>query len=170
VKPLPHALAALLVLGLAPAALGQDDTSTLDRTITGGDPAEGFQFLQLGPGEPWSVRDEIAPPKPGRERRRVSLAYFGQITDFQLADEESPARVEFLDPDPSATASAAWRPQEALAVHQVDQAIRAMNRFLASPVVQGDGSRARMVNTVLTGDLADNMQRNETEWVVKLLE
>ena len=27
-----------------------------------------------------------------------------------------------------------------------------------------------MANAVLTGDLADNMQRNETEWVVKLIE
>ena len=52
----------------------------------------------------------------------------------------------------------------------VDQSIRAMNRQLSSPVPQGDGSRARMVNAVMTGDLADNMQRNETEWVVKLLE
>ena len=45
-----------------------------------------------------------------------------------------------------------------------------MNRFLSSPVPQGDGTRARMVNAVMTGDLADNMQRNETEWVVQLLE
>ena len=42
-----------------------------------------------------------------------------------------PARVEFLDPDPSATASAAWRPQEAFVVHEIDQSIRAMNRFLS---------------------------------------
>ena len=55
-------------------------------------------------------------------------------------------------------------------MHQVDESVRAMNRFLSSPVPQGDGTRARMVNAVLTGDLADNMQRNETEWVVKLLE
>ena len=116
------------------------------------------------------MRAEILAPKPGRERRRVSLAYFGQITDFQLADEESPLRVEFLDPDPSSTARAAWRPQEAVVIHAVDQSIRAMNRFLSSPVPQGDGTRAQMVNAVMTGDLADNMQRNETEWVVQLLE
>ena len=45
-----------------------------------------------------------------------------------------------------------------------------MNRFLSSPVAQGDGTHAQMANAVLTGDLADNMQRNETEWVVKLIE
>jgi metallophosphoesterase (TIGR03767 family) len=169
-KPLAGLLAALLPLILAPAALGHQGKTTLEQTITGGDPAEAFQFLKIGPGEPYAVRGDLLAPKAGRERRRVSLAYFGQITDFQLADEESPSRVEFLDPDPSGTAGSAWRPQEALVIHEVDQSIRAMNRFLSSPVPQGDGARARMVNAVMTGDLADNMQRNETEWVVKLLE
>ena len=32
-----------------------------------------------------------------RARRRRSLLYFAQLSDFQLADEESPARVEFVD-------------------------------------------------------------------------
>jgi metallophosphoesterase (TIGR03767 family) len=164
--------AACLALALmaAPAAPGHNGKSTLDQTIVGGDPVEAFQFLEIGPGEPYAVRTEIAAPQPGREGRRVSLAYFGQITDFQLADEESPVRVEFLDPDPSGAARASWRPQEAFVIHAIDQSIRAMNRFISSPVPQGDGTRAQMVNAVMTGDLADNMQRNETEWVVRLLE
>ena len=161
---------ALLALALAPAASGSDGKSTLEQTITGADRAQGFQFLTPGPGEPYALRGDLASTHPGRQKRRVSLVYFGQFSDFQLADEESPARVEFLDPDPSSTAAAAWRPQEALQVHEVDQSIRAMNRFLASPVPQGDGTRAQMANAVLTGDLADNMQRNEAEWVVKLIE
>jgi 3',5'-cyclic AMP phosphodiesterase CpdA len=45
-----------------------------------------------------------------------------------------------------------------------------MNQFLDSPVPQGNGSRARMANAIMTGDLADSMQRNETEWVRTLLE
>jgi metallophosphoesterase (TIGR03767 family) len=157
-------------LAAAPSAPGSDGKSTLEQTIGGDDPAEGFQVLHAGPGEPYAVRRELAAPHSGRERRRVSLVYFGQISDFQLADEESPARVEFLDSDPSRTASAAWRPQEALQVYEIDESIRAMNKFVTSPVAQGDGARARMANAVMTGDLADNMQRNETEWVVKLLE
>ena len=165
-------LLAMLVaaLGVAPVAAGNDGRSTVDRTLTGGDPAEGFQLLKSGPGEGYAVRDEIAAPQAGRKRRRSSLIYFGQFSDFQLADEESPVRVEFLDPDPSGTARAAWRPQEALQVHEVDQSVRAMNHFVTSPLAQGDGTHAQMANAVLTGDLADNMQRNETEWVVKLLE
>jgi metallophosphoesterase (TIGR03767 family) len=144
--------------------------TSVESTLTGPDPAAGFAFLGQGPGEPYLVRQELAAAQKGRKRRRGSIAYFGQITDFQLADEESPARVEFLDVDPSGTATSAWRPQEAMVAHQVEWTIRQMNRFRRSRVRQRGGRRARMLNAVMTGDLADNMQRNETEWVVRLLE
>jgi metallophosphoesterase (TIGR03767 family) len=144
--------------------------STLDHTVAGGDPAQAFQFLTIGPGEPYAVRNDLATPLAGRDARRRSLAYFGQITDFQLADEESPARVEFVDQDPSGNTISAWRPQEAMVAHLTDWAIRQMNAFTTSPVPQGDGKRASMVNALMTGDLADNQQRNETQWVATLLE
>jgi metallophosphoesterase (TIGR03767 family) len=144
--------------------------TTLDHTVVGGDPAQGFQFLRLGPGEPYAVRNDLTNPLGGREARRRSLAYFGQITDFQLSDEESPARVEFLDVDPSNTANAAYRPQEALIPHLTEWAIRQMNEFVRSPIAQGNGARASMLNAIMTGDLADNQQLNETEWVRTLLE
>jgi metallophosphoesterase (TIGR03767 family) len=166
------AACSLFALGSATAGAHEElrGDSTLQHTVTGGDPKQGFQFLRLGPGEPYAVRNELATPLAGRDSRRRSLAYFGQITDFQLADEESPARVEFLDPDPSGTASSAWRPQEALVPHLTDWAIRQMNEFVTSPVRQGNGQRAPMLNAVMTGDLADNQQLNETEWVRTLLE
>ena len=156
-----------------PRANAAQDTvarSTLQQTIVGGDPSEGFSFLRLGPGEPHVVREELASAQPGRAGRRRSLVYLAQLTDFQLSDEESPSRVEFLDDTIGSAVSSAWRPQEALVAHQVEYTIRQVNRFLDSPVAQGDGSRARMLNAVLTGDLADNQQHNETEWVVRLLE
>ncbi|MDQ3935223.1 MAG: metallophosphoesterase [Actinomycetota bacterium] len=144
--------------------------STLDHTVGGGDPREKFQFLNLGLGEPFAIRDDLMGPRAGRENRRRSLAYFGQLTDFQLADEESPARVEHVDTDPSGTTASAWRPQEALVPHLADWAIRQMNEFTTSPITQGNGARAPMLNAVMTGDLADNQHRNETQWVATLLE
>ena len=40
-----------------------------------------------------------------------------------------------------------------------------MNLFAgASPVQQGDGGRAAMDFALMTGDQADNMQRNEILW------
>jgi hypothetical protein len=54
--------------------------------------------------------------------------------------------------------------------HEVDRSIRQLNRFLRSPLAQGNGSHASLLNAVLTGDLADSQQRNEFGWVVSLLE
>ena len=144
--------------------------STLEQTITGSDPAQGYSFLRIGPGEPYVVRTELGGAKRGRERRRESLTYLAQITDFQLADEESPARVEFADDEPFGAAWSAWRPQEGMVPHSVEASIRQVNHFVRSPVPQGDGAGAQMDLAVMTGDLADNMQLNETQWVRRLLE
>ena len=150
--------------------------TTLEQTIEGGgDPKQGFQTLKLAAGEPRIVREELAKAKKGRAKRRRSLLYVAQTTDWQLVDEESPARVEFLDiaanpPFPS-TVSAAWRPQEAFGPFAVEQSIRQLNEFAdASPVRQGNGRRARMAMALMTGDQADNQQLNETQWVLRLLE
>lgn len=150
--------------------------TTLEQTIEGtGDPADGFQTLRLAGGEPRIVREELAEAKPGRAKRRVSLLYAAQTTDWQLVDEESPSRVEFLDiaanpPFPN-TVSAAWRPQEALGPYAVEQSIRQINEFApASPVQHRGGRHAAMDMVLMTGDQADNQQLNETEWVMTLLE
>jgi metallophosphoesterase (TIGR03767 family) len=156
------------------AAADTTAKTTVQQRLVGDDPTQGFSFLRLGPGEPYVVRQELAQARAGRAGRRRSLVYLGQITDFQLADEESPARVEqSFDPvvaNVIGPGDGAWRPQEAMVVHMVEMSIRQMNRFLMSPVLQGNGTRARMLNAVMTGDLADNQQRNETGWVVRLLE
>jgi metallophosphoesterase (TIGR03767 family) len=158
-------------LAVTPAA-AHDTTgkSTVQQTIVPADGA-GFKFLRLGPGEPYVVRTDLIPGQSQRANKRKSLIYFGQITDWQLPDEESPAREERFDADPLGRVSTSgYRPQEPLAIQAVEATVRQMNLFLRSPVPQGDGSRARMANAVMTGDLADNMQRNETEWVRTLLE
>ena len=155
------------------ATLGR---TTLEQTIEGtGDPGDGFQTLRRGPGEERILREDLAEAKPGRAKRRVSLLYAAQTTDWQLVDEESPARVEFLDiaanpPFPS-TVSAAWRPQEALGAYSVEQSVRQINEFAdASPVTHRGGAQASMDMVLMTGDQADNQQLNETDWVVRLLE
>ena len=163
--------AILGLLAVVPA--GAHDTtgkSTVDQTIVPVNGA-GFKFLTLGPGEPYVVRTDLVGGHAQRANRRKSLVYFGQITDWQLPDEESPAREERFDSDPFARASTSgYRPQEPLAIHAVEATVRQMNLFLTSPVPQGDGSRAQLANAVMTGDLADSMQRNETTWVRDLLE
>jgi hypothetical protein len=193
IPPLALAALALIAVGSSRAThLGTDTEghTTVDQTICGADPAtqgclatsardrQAYYNLRLGPGEPYRTR-ELYPSAPiaqsGRAQQRRSLLYFSQLTDFQLADEESPARVEFLDPtsdqDPSHFAESAWRPQEALHPQVDDRAIHQTNQLVPqSPVSQGDGSRAQMAFALTTGDSADNQQRNEASWVVKLLD
>ena len=152
--------------------------TTLDVILTGPDPdAQPYADLtltDLNPDLAHIVRDQgaendlnVPVAQAGRSTRRKSLAYFGQTTDFQLADEESPARVEFLDPG----ANSAWRPQEALIPFQVDTTIRQINEFADdSPVPDSDGDPDPMDFALLTGDNGDNMQRNEQLWVKALIE
>jgi len=180
-RRLPVALIALSVLfacvGTAQATHLATDTEghdTTEQRVDGGDPSSGYQQLGLEPGEAYVVRDGASEANPliagaqaGREGRRVSLSYFSQISDFQLADEESPERVEFAD----AGANAAWRASEALSPFVVDATIGQINAFAAaSPVAQGDGTHNAMDLALLTGDLADNDQRNEAVWVRELIE
>src|SRR3954462_9255648 len=125
-------------LALAPAAASAaSDTegkTTIQQTIRGAN-GTGYRALGLGPGLSYVVRGQAgAAAQSGREQRRRSLLYFGQMTDFQLADEESPSRVEFADVG-NTPFTAAWRPQEALAPFYVDESIRQMNSFAdASPL------------------------------------
>jgi hypothetical protein len=165
------ALAAVLTLALGTAVsyahpLGH--TTEDHQIVQGPEKKPGFFELVEGPGSP-----RVARPLPhasmldGRESRRASLSYFAQLTDFQLADEESPARVEFADPG----AASAWRPQEAFHPWVVDWSFRQLNEFTgASPHTQAGGARAAMDFGLLTGDQSDNQQYNETVWVRQLVE
>ena len=87
--------------------------TTENHTIQAGEPlfpGSTFETLVEGPGAARVVRGlATATPHAGRAGRRRSLSYFAQLTDFQLADEESPARVEFVDRGPNS----AHRPHEA---------------------------------------------------------
>jgi metallophosphoesterase (TIGR03767 family) len=158
-------LGALLLAAGTASATEPTGKTTQDLRLVGGDKTTGFQFLRPGPGQGFTVREGVgAGAAPGRESTRRSLAFFAQLSDFQLADEESPARVEALDPLGPPVESA-HRPQEALIPHMVDQTIRQVNALKTSRV-----SGAALQFAILTGDNADSQQRNETEWVATLLQ
>ena len=163
-------LLALAAAGAAvPAGARPLEKTTTSYTTIGGAPGAPYSRLKLQAGWRRVVRDELAAPRPRRLARRRSLLYFAHLSDFQLADEESPARAEALDLANSAFTSA-WRPQEALEPFTVDQVVRQVNRFDASPIRNQRRRRARLALTITTGDSADNQQINETKWVVRLLE
>jgi hypothetical protein len=141
-----RALAACFALALVLAGCGSStprhaaSSSTLEATWR--DP-DGDGFLQRGPGEPLRDRTELArAAAPGR-----TLATLAVLTDVHVRDEESPARVPFLD-RLGGSFSSTFRPQEALSSQVLDAAVRAV-----------DAQRPDAV--LVTGDLIDNAQANE---------
>ena len=163
-------LAAVVAAAAAPAGAAAAPPPTTSYATIGGDAQAPYSRLRPRPGWRRVVRDDLgAGARAGRQARRRSLLYFAQLSDFQLADEESPARAEALD-IANTPYTSAWRPQEALEPFTVDQVVRQINRFDASPIRHRGRRRARLALTITTGDSADNQQVNETEWVVRLLE
>ncbi|MBX3286997.1 MAG: TIGR03767 family metallophosphoesterase [Actinobacteria bacterium] len=123
-----------------------------------------YRRLAEGPGEPTSVRVDLAVPKAGREDRRVALASIVHFTDQHLTDAQSPGRVEFLDRvDP--LFGAAFRPQELLTTHVATSMVEQVNRLGRGPIT-GRAFDA----TVCTGDNVDNQQLNELRWLVTILD
>jgi len=159
-RRLAAALAVALAAVVAPGAAA--DTTLQEKIVPGG--GTGFRLLETARGERHVVRrGGSARALEGRKERRRSLLLFAQLTDPQIVDEMSPARVDFADPAGGEIKSS-WRPQEALGLHVFDQTVRAVNRNPRSPVVQGNRRRAKLKLAITTGDLADNQQLNETRW------
>jgi metallophosphoesterase (TIGR03767 family) len=159
----------LACLLCAPVALADPaGQSTTEETIRPGGGA--FAPLEQRAGEDHVLRRHPrALVGARRARNRTSLAFFAQLTDPQIADEMSPARVDFIDAAGNA-ASSSWRPMEPFGLQVLDQIVRNVNDNRTSEVRQGNGRRARLGFAVTTGDLADNQQLNETRWFKGVLD
>lgn len=118
----------------------------------------GYHLIEVGPGEPHVHRAELGADSTATTGRR-SLAYFAQLSDFQLVDDESPTRLARFDSDALGTPSA-MRAHEASIPH----AVSAMNRTLAR--IEGDRG---LDFGIITGDCADSAQRNELGWVIDVM-
>jgi 3',5'-cyclic AMP phosphodiesterase CpdA len=146
----------VLALALAPAACGDDAgrvslpaASTLEATLA--DP-DGDGALARGPGEPLADRTELG----GGGRPGAVLATFAQLTDTHVRDEESPARVPFLD-RLGGPFSSTFRPQEALSTQVLAAGVRAVNRLDPDAVV-------------VTGDILDSAAAVELDQALAVLD
>ena len=164
-----HGALALVFLLSAPVAFADPaGKSTTEETIR---PAAGAASCSSSAraGEDHGVRRHpSARPSSGRASDRRSLAFFAQLTDPQIADEMSPARVDFLDAAGNEVSSS-WRPMEAIGLQVFDQIVRNVNANRRSEI-RGRGARAQLGFAVTTGDLADNQQLNETRWFKGVLD
>jgi hypothetical protein len=146
-----RALAALLAAAVITGCGGSHrpmGDSTLEGTWV--DPGHSGE-LERGPGEPFVQRTELA----RRSRPTRQLALFAQFTDAHVRDEESPARVPFLDRYGGAFSST-FRPQEALSPQVLAATVRALDALHPQAVVE-------------SGDLIDNDQSNELDQALAIL-
>ena len=165
------ALVAVLIVPFLVSTAHADPAgkTTLEETLA---PAPGSGYLRLRR----QGRDLRRAPRRLRQgegasatAKRRSLLSFVQLTDPQIADEMSPARVDFADPAGGELKSS-WRPQEALGLQVFDSVVRNVNANRTSRVKQGNGKRAKTAFAITTGDLADNQQLNETRWFKTVLD
>lgn len=116
-----------------------------------------LHVTDVAPGAPHVRRTDLGASTTATSARR-SLAWFVHYSDFQLVDDESPARLARLD---NTTATGGLRAQEAYLPHVVSAMNRTVARIQASdrPFDMG----------IITGDCADSAQANEIEWVLELM-
>lgn len=167
-SPIVLTLLSLSLMGAPGSAVAQPGgTTTLEDTVRLR-ASGGLLVPESGPGRRHVVRSLSRRIQRSARPSRRSLAFFAQLTDPQLADEMSPARLEYLaSGNPSLTL---WRPTEALGPHTLDMAVRNVNRNRVSRIAGAGGRRATLQFALNTGDLSDNHQRNELRWGIRILE
>lgn len=158
---------------LVPAAPTDRDGAplTLERRLVAGEAVAAgelwtYRRVAAGPGE---LRTVLRTPWAGDAAAggRRSLVHLAQVSDLQLADVQSPGRLEFLEllrgrPNTESFVPA-QRPQEALHARAYDAILRTVGE-VRSPET---GTPVDLV--VSTGDNLDNAQWNELEWFVALM-
>ena len=140
---------------LSPA--GKDSPSAHDAMVKY--LADGQGDFAKGPAQDGGVVDDLLPgagPSAAIAGRK-SVAFLNHISDFQLADDESPTRLAAFD---NTLSSGALRPQEGA----VARVASAMHRTLAAL------TKSRPLDfEVITGDCADSSQQNEHAWFIALM-
>jgi 3',5'-cyclic AMP phosphodiesterase CpdA len=180
---------AVVAAGASAAAAEAAPYTTVEKTIRD---CNDDNLLEFAPGEEhaflspsFSLAGESArgeqseddagrscgPDAPGGRFRlpnTASILNFLHLTDHQIYDEESPARLEFLDSTQRFPAfspfGGAYTPYEAMTT-QVTEALVRQARNATSPVT---GERLDLA--ISTGDHAENQHYNETRWFIDILD
>jgi len=161
--PIRRVLAGLSAAAALTAVLAQAPTATTRAAgpaVCGATTLQGTIVfkdgkLSCGPPQPLSLREDLgAKAKTGRSG--TPILSFATLTDFQLADEESPLRGEFLDKCGDIQTKAAFRWNDALLPALLNSEIQAVNRIARGPVTGRPFDFA-----IQLGDASENQQYNE---------
>jgi metallophosphoesterase (TIGR03767 family) len=145
--------------------------TTLQRTIGLGDvlrrgSRREYRALRWRDGEPTVLREDLA-TRHGR-RGTTSLLHLAHLTDLQLADVQSPGRLEFLHDHVGQPGFELlipmFRPQELLGVHAAEAMVATLEAVGPSPL-----TGAALQAAVTTGDNIDNAQLDELGWYLTVL-
>jgi hypothetical protein len=117
----------------------------------------GYHQVDVGPGLARVRRDDLGASSTATTGRR-SLAWLAHLSDFQLVDDESPARLAGLD---NPAIPSGMRAQEAY----LPRAVSAMSRTFA----RIEAASRDFDFGIVTGDCADSAQANELAWVLQLM-
>jgi 3',5'-cyclic AMP phosphodiesterase CpdA len=138
-----------------------------------------YRRLVQGPQEPhrWRVPETIAMNDQQRAieahiTTAIPLTAFVQLTDVHVTDAQSTVRAEFLDrlgdPDspllPILGVPGTYRPQEILSTQVLQAMVQAIRELPSGPLFG-----APLAGVVLTGDVLDNAQGNELDWLLAVL-
>lgn len=146
-------------------------TTTFEQTITPGPAARAgndgsYHELRFADGEPHEVRGDLAARRGPIGTR--SLLHLVHLTDLQLADVQSPGRLEFLHDHVGQPGFEElipmFRPQELLGVHATEATVATINALGASPL-----TGAPLQLAITTGDNIDNAQLNELDLYLRAL-
>jgi len=117
---------------------------------------KGMGFLEEGPGEPFTVREDLGISK-GSYGTRTRLAGFVQFTDVHITDEESTLRTASFD---SSAIPSALRPQDMYTENVFRDAVDTVRRYN----VNGNLDFA-----LITGDSTDTAEKYEMETGLAIL-
>ena len=102
-------VAVLAIAGIAATPALATSTTTVQRTI---EDRDGDNILDFMEGEDYTLLPAGSPAPNGYRRpNTASILNFLQLSDFQIVDEESPGRVEFLDTTQRVPGPARSRPR-----------------------------------------------------------
>lgn len=135
--------------GPNPAGKTEDLQSYLDRGFGELAPAGGSAYVT-------KAIDGSTPPPAGANAKRILR--FVHLSDFQIADDESPTRVGQLDS--AGFTSSALRPQDAYLCRMANASVRTINAV---------HRKEPLAFTLMGGDNSDSAQTNEVDWVLGIL-